>query len=74
MAVDAAVRSKAQDGWRTHPLKVKTVRRAIQDALDDVLAFSSVVKETPPEPSEPEESDEERLERLVELVKNQNEY
>jgi len=74
LGIDAAVRSKAQDDWRTHPLKVKTVRRAIKDALDDAHASSSVLKETPLEPGETEEADEERLERLLELVKNQNDY
>ncbi|MEA3188729.1 MAG: type restriction enzyme subunit, partial [Chthoniobacter sp.] len=71
MAVDAAVRARAQDDWRSHPLKVKTVRRAIETVLD---AYSAVAQETPPESTAVGESDDERLERILELVKQQNEY
>ena len=71
LAVDAAVRAKAQDDWRSHPLKVKTVRRAIEAVLG--AGFTSV-HESPPESTDSNESDEERLERILELVRQQNEY
>ncbi len=68
--VDAAVRAKAQDGWRANAFKVKAVRNAIKD----VLEASCVVREVSPDSSELAESDEERLDRILELVKQQNEY
>jgi type I restriction enzyme R subunit len=35
LAVDDAVRTKSQDGWRTHSLKLKNVRHAIKHVLVD---------------------------------------
>ncbi len=38
LAVDAAVRAKSQDEWRTHPVKTKIVRSAIKAVLPDDAA------------------------------------
>ena len=35
MAVDAAIQTSRQDGWRDNAMKTKRVRLAIRDALSD---------------------------------------
>jgi type I restriction enzyme R subunit len=44
-AVDATVRSKAQDGWRSNPFKVKALRNAVKAALNDDDARADEVLE-----------------------------
>jgi type I restriction enzyme, R subunit len=45
LAVDATVRSKAQDGWRSNPFKVKALRNAVKAALNDDDARADEVLE-----------------------------
>ena len=45
LVVDTAVRSKAQDGWRSNAFKVKAVRNAIKAALNDDEARADQVLE-----------------------------
>ena len=42
---DAAVRSKAQDGWRSNPFKAKAVKNAIKAVVNDDHARADEVFE-----------------------------
>jgi type I restriction enzyme R subunit len=88
LAVDAAVLSSRQDGWRANPLKLKKVRLAIRreiEARAEIERRSSERREEARAGSAAEgfsryllPGDEAALdalaERLLELVKNQREY
>ena len=75
LAVDAAVRASRQDDWRSNPFKIRRVRNAIRDALEEHGAQPGVVLEAPAAyDTKSSESLEERVDRIFALVKNQDEY
>jgi type I restriction enzyme R subunit len=64
LTIDGAISSVRQDDWRTNPVKVKMVRRAIKSALTLAVADARA-----------EETLEQRVDRALELAKNQtNDY
>ncbi len=81
LAVDQAVQGSRQDGWRGNAIKVKKVRLAIKEALEN----SDV---QPPQSADVRNANQsgegqavymgvpldERVDRILELVKNQSEY
>jgi type I restriction enzyme R subunit len=75
LALDEAVRAKAQDEWRSNPFKIKAVRNAIKAALTAGTPVPGVVQDKQPHyGDEPVESEDERVDRILELVKKQDEY
>ncbi|MDH2242825.1 HsdR family type I site-specific deoxyribonuclease [Pseudomonas sp. GD03909] len=69
LAVDAAVLDSRQDDWRANAMKIKRVRLAIKQVLDQLGKDAA---ETQGEYQAG--SDNERLDALLELVKHQHEY
>ncbi len=69
LAVDAAVLDSRQDDWRGNTMKIKRVRLAIKQVLDQ---WGKDAAES--QGDYQAGSENERLEALVELVKHQHEY
>lgn len=75
LAVDAAIRSKAQDGWRGNLFKLKAVKNAVRAALNAGDGMPTVIHdEPPPFNSKPMESEEDVVVRILNLVQQQDEY
>lgn len=69
LAVDAAVLDSRQDDWRSNSMKIKRVRLAIKNVLDQWGKDSAESQG-----SYSAGQDSEQLEALLELVKHQHEY
>lgn len=74
LAVDAAIRSNLQDGWRGHAGKTKLVRRAVKAVLEQMLAARQTAGFTGVRQDEGEYSIEAEAKRIVELAEKQSDY
>jgi type I restriction enzyme R subunit len=75
VAVDKAVRDSKQDAWRSNPFKVKKVRLAIEEVLEDFQGSAGEqLKESAPYTATDGRSAGQGVEAVLELVKKQNEY
>ncbi|ODU09132.1 MAG: restriction endonuclease subunit R [Rubrivivax sp. SCN 71-131] len=80
VAVDEGIRKSVQDGWRSHPMKLKRVRRAIHSVLSAHASRllerdDGAVHAIPPGfLGVPEGLIGETTDKVLELAKNQHEY
>jgi type I restriction enzyme R subunit len=75
LAVDEAIQTNRQDGWKDNPMKAKRVRLAIRQ----VLTAKAIAQPVPPdtaklEVTNDEYSTEALTTRILELAKHQNDY
>jgi len=80
VAVDDGIRMSVQDGWRSNPMKLKRVRRAIQSVLTThasrlVEPDDGALHSVPPGAlGVPEGLIDDTTDKVLELAKNQHEY
>ena len=76
LAVDQAVHTHRQDGWRGHSMKTRKIRLAIKAVIEQAgpVAASGDIQDDRGGYQKGSETVDELTDRILELVKNQNEY
>ncbi|MBS1221417.1 MAG: restriction endonuclease subunit, partial [Proteobacteria bacterium] len=76
LAVDQAVHTHRQDGWRGHSMKTRKIRLAIKAVIEQAgpVTASGDIQDDRSGYRKSSETVDELTDRILELVKNQNEY
>jgi type I restriction enzyme R subunit len=75
LAVDAAIQSSRQDGWKNNPIKMKRVRNAIKAAFEKALAGDKhVEKFSIGDGISDDWTIDSTTTRILELAKHQHDY
>lgn len=84
LKIDRAVNENRQDDWRGNPIKVKKIKLAVRNVLENHGSFENKVRETgaglhvkedsPPYRAYSDTEINALTDRIMELVKNQHEY
>ncbi len=76
LAVDQAVQNNRMDGWRNHPMKIRKIKLAIKEVIDQALrgGVSGDIQDDRGNYQKGSETVDELTDRILELVKNQNAY